>query len=156
MGTKSVKQCSCDRCKRVWYEDPEQEKRQQTEVDLSATINDDHFEVSFDCLCEGCAATVKGLLVAITRVMDKASPIRGAKKKGGAEATVETPAATTPTPKLSAPSKVVSAEPVTSAPQSAQAHGGIHVPVASGSTSSSPAPASASRPPQGHTPPGRS
>lgn len=145
MGTKQVSQCSCDRCKRVWYEDPDQVKRQQSEVELSATLGDDHFEISFDCLCEGCASTVKGLLIAITRVMDKASPIRGAKKKGEAPAAGEVPATDAPTTKLAAPSKAVSVEPVTPAPQSEQAHAGIHVHVAAATKSSAPAPAQAVR-----------
>lgn len=145
MGTKQVSQHSCDRCKRVWYEDPEQVKRQQSEVDLSATIGDDHFEISFDCLCEGCASTVRGLLTSITRVMDKASPIRGAKKKGEAPAAGEVPTTDASTTKLAAPSKTGSTAPETPAPQSEQAHAGIHVHVAAATKSSAPAPAQAVR-----------
>lgn len=146
MGTKQVSQCSCDRCKRVWYEDPEQVKRQQSEVDLTASIGDEVFEVSFDCLCEGCAATVKGLLQAITRVMDKASPIRGAKKKAVASSTGEIPAPdTTAVVTPAVPVKAAAAAQVTPAPLSAQAHAGVHVSVASGAKSSSPAPSPTSQ-----------
>lgn len=144
MGTKSVKQCSCDRCNRVWYEDPAQES--VTEVDVQATIGGDFVEASFDCLCEGCAKAVKGMLVAITRVMAKASPIRGAKKKGGAPVAGELPATAAIAPKRAAPSKA------TSAPAAHQQSPGVPVP--SGTTASPQAPVQGARPAQ--TPSGKS
>lgn len=111
MPAKKVLQYNCGRCQRVWYVDESKEKSEpKQELTLTADItvtNEDgsltpkKYEVSYECLCPGCAKTVAALLDSIKRDFAKASPVRKAKKKdeaGKGEGPSPTdPASTTPT-----------------------------------------------------------
>lgn len=89
MPAKKVLQYKCSRCPRVWYVDegvPEPEQKFELLVDLSiknenGARTQKKCEVSFDCLCPSCAATVASLVDAIKRDFKKAGPVRKAKKK---------------------------------------------------------------------------
>lgn len=110
MSKKSVTECRCDRCKRVWYEDAGK-PGQDNKLELSAIFGDDVINVALDSLCEGCSKTVRSLVESIRKVMEKAAPIRKAKKK---EKTAD--AGTTPTPTAAAPPKPVTPSNVISVP----------------------------------------
>ena len=110
MATKQVTQHNCDRCKRVWYEDAGA-KATTTVVCIEADLDGEQLSVKQDCLCAGCRATVRGLLKQIAKTMEKASPIRTAKKKDKKAAVAEVipppTAALSPSTKPSPPSVVV-------------------------------------------------
>lgn len=111
MASKAVTQYTCDRCKRVWYEDAGVEQaREEQYVEVTATLGTAVFDVSFECLCVGCASTVKGLLESVTKSISKASPIRGAKKTTS-EAKEEPPATDVASAKPAARPHVISVEP---------------------------------------------
>jgi hypothetical protein len=80
MGTKRVLQRNCDRCARVWYEDEDAASKENSVI-ATGVFDGVDLDVRFAQLCAGCAHTVRSSLEAMNRVIAKASPVRGAKKK---------------------------------------------------------------------------
>jgi hypothetical protein len=80
MGTKRVLQRNCDRCARIWYEDEDAASKENSVI-ATGVFDGVDLDVRFAQLCAGCAHTVRSALEAMNRVIAKASPVRGAKKR---------------------------------------------------------------------------
>jgi len=128
MASKQVTQHACDRCKRIWYVDVGA-KAVATTVCIEADLDGVQLSVKHDCLCAGCRSTVKGLLEQIAKTIEKASPIRTAKKKDKrtAAAEVTPPPAAVPSPPMKPPppSVVVAPAALTAVSASAARSGGV-------------------------------
>jgi len=108
MPATPVLKYKCDRCTRVWYNEAAEPANK---LELTASLDADVIEVKFECLCAGCRKTVHSLVEAISKVIVKNSPIRGAKKKAES-VDGEVPPPTEPKTTQSVPSTTVPATAV--------------------------------------------
>lgn len=66
MAKKQVIECTCDRCERTWYEDPE-DNDGGAEASFKFVSSEESIDISFDLLCEACKKAVRNYIGSILR-----------------------------------------------------------------------------------------
>lgn len=78
MPSQSVQKYSCERCKKVWYED---EEVPVAKLDVRMQLSDgETLSEKYDVLCKGCEKTVLNYVKSLIKNMLKSSP-EGRKSK---------------------------------------------------------------------------